>query len=228
MNLREELTAFPTDRRTLDYLNRVVPERGPTLGVSMPNLRRLARRLARGDFREAFESPLYYEEERIICCLLLEYGRLGYAEALRFADQLLPTIDNWWVHDCLVGSLKVVRENREDFLDYLAKYAESGRQFESRFVSVSLAFYFADPIYPERDLALLDRLNTEGYYARMGVAWCLAELMVESGERVLDFLTRPSRLDSWTRRKALTKALESYRVSAELKKQARALRDSIN
>ena len=76
------------------------------------------------------------------------------------------------------------------------------------------------------DLELLSRagkIPVGDYYLNMGVAWFFSVALVKNFDLSFGFL-RDADIDPWIKRKALTKALESFRVTVENKDKIRALR----
>jgi hypothetical protein len=63
----------------------------------------------------------------------------------------------------------------------------------------------------------------EDYYLKMMVAWFFATALAKRYEETIPYL-KEHRLEEWTHRKAIQKALESYRVSEEHKNYLRSLK----
>lgn len=66
-------------------------------------------------------------------------------------------------------------------------------------------------------------MRSEEYYVRMMVAWYFATALAARDENALPYLT-DRRLDPWTHRKAIQKAIESSRISPERNQFLRSLR----
>ena len=75
-----------------------------------------------------------------------------------------------------------------------------------------------DPVYLEK-VAAVDR---EESYIRMMVAWYFATALAKQETAALPYFER-GRLPEWTRRKAIRKAIESYRVPPACKTYLRTL-----
>ena len=65
-------------------------------------------------------------------------------------------------------------------------------------------------------ITILDNLKRPTYMSKMGIAWALATAMSKYEDKVFNYLENSS-LDDWTYNKALSKMLESFRVSAKAK-----------
>ena len=75
-----------------------------------------------------------------------------------------------------------------------------------------------DPSYPAQVAAV----TREEYYIRMMVAWYFATALAKQEAAVLPYF-EPGALPEQTRKKAIRKALESYRISPERKAYLRGI-----
>ena len=66
-------------------------------------------------------------------------------------------------------------------------------------------------------------IHTEEYYLNMMRAWYFATALAKQPDAVLPWLTE-RRLDVWTHNKTIQKAVESFRITPEMKQQLRELR----
>ena len=77
--------------------------------------------------------------------------------------------------------------------------------------------HFLNDIYLEKSFHVLNNLYHEDYYAKMGLAWAIAEAMAKFPKETSDFmLSKDNKLDTWTYKKALQKMKESRRVDKEM------------
>ena len=63
----------------------------------------------------------------------------------------------------------------------------------------------------------------EDYYLKMMVAWYFATALAKQYDSAVKFI-EDRRLDDWTHKKAIQKALESYRISDEHKEYLKSLK----
>ena len=63
----------------------------------------------------------------------------------------------------------------------------------------------------------MDRVLHDGYYVKMAVSWCIAEIGVKFNEKAMKYLSGDNHLDKFTYNKALQKMRESYRIDKEQK-----------
>ena len=69
----------------------------------------------------------------------------------------------------------------------------------------------------DRVIERLNEINHSGYYVKMGVAWCLAEIGIKYNEKLMNFLKNKNDLDDFTYNKTLQKMIESFRITKEQK-----------
>ena len=93
-------------------------------------------------------------------------------------------------------------------------YGAKQEEFSQRITAVLLMSHFLTDDYIDRVLEQMNRLNFDGYYTKMGVAWCVATAYAKYPEKTYAFLL-DNRLDDWTYNKSIQKMRESFRVSAE-------------
>lgn len=220
--VRRSLLAQAKDVR--DFTEKLVPGSQNVLGIRLPALRKLAKQIVADHPRMYLEqNPQEYYEERLLQCFVLGYMRDDFDVLLSWFLREIPYVDNWAVNDALCMDFKVCRRHRPETLAAIEPLFSSHREFEVRVAAVMLLCHFVTPEYVQTVMQVLDRLDTGAYYAHMGVAWAAAEVVVKFPERGISWL-QTCRLDEKTRRMAIRKALESFRVSAEDKEILRSLR----
>lgn len=196
----------------------------PVIGIRTPDLRRLAKRLAAEDYRAFLEvcGDDYYEEA-VLRGMVIGYAKLSFCEFLEEFYRFLPYVENWAVCDFCLSSMKIVKKNREAMFKEIERLIFDEREFYARAAAVLLLWYYADEDYAERIFPLLNRVETERYYVRMAVAWCVSELYVKCRKQTLEFL-KDNSLDDFTHNKAIQKITESNRVSREEKAEIRKMK----
>lgn len=197
------------------YYKKVVPGSKPSLGVRVPALRRLARDIAKGDWRFFMEGyPCDYLEQETLKAFVLGYVKDELSVILEAADAFIPQIHDWMVNDAFCQNFSVARKHREEVYSWLRKYIAADGEYPQRVAAVLLMSHFLVDEYYERVLAAMNRLKHPGYYAKMGVAWCVATAYAKYPQATMAFM-RDNELDDWTYNKAIQKMRESYRVPEE-------------
>ena len=131
--------------------------------------------------------------------------------------EFVPEIDSWAVSDTFVPTLKLKKDELEIGFNFLIPYFSSDKEFDVRFAVIMLLDYYINDEYIDRVLNILDNINHDGYYVKMAVAWCLAEIGIKYNEKLMKYLEGKNNLDDFTFNKTLQKMIESYRITAEQK-----------
>ena len=211
--IREKLDSM-RDAKYSDFSSALIPCcQPPLIGVRLPQLRLLAKDLAKGDWRnylrQASDGTF---EEIMLQGLTLGYVKAEVAEVLDYVRRFIPKINNWSVNDSFCLSFKLAKRHQEEVFHFLSGYFASEKEYELRVVAIMLMSHFLTDNYIDRVLQVLDGLRHDGYYLKMAVAWAVATAFAKYPERTMAFL-KCNHLDDDTYNKAIRKMLESYRVS---------------
>lgn len=205
------------------------------LGVRLPALHKLAKKLAREDWRgylEALSEEAESFEERmllgfLIACAKLQPGRgresITLQEQFSLIRAFMPYIDNWSLCDSFCASLKFSREFPEETWEFLQPFLQSKQEYEIRFGLVMIINYFITDEYIDKLFPVFDGIDHEGYYVKMAVAWAVSICYVKYPEQTKAYLEE-NRLDDFTFHKALQKIVESRCVSDEVRAQMRQMK----
>ena len=206
------------------FSRRLLPGTENVLGVRLPLLRRLARRLAKGDWAAYLDTAGDGSfEEVMLQGMVIGAICAPPQEVLARTAAFVPKIDNWSVCDSFCSGLKLARTHPEPVWEFLQPYFEDPRPFTVRFAVVMLLFYYLDDAHIDRVLSLLDGVRQPDYYARMAVAWAVSIAYVRFPEKTLAYLKTCS-LDDFTYNKALQKAVESRCVGEPARSLLRAMK----
>ncbi len=75
----------------------LVPGVNHMLGIRLPQLRRVAKEIAKKDWKAAMEEPDYYFEERMLRGMVLSYASKDMDKMLPYIADFIPMVDNWSV-----------------------------------------------------------------------------------------------------------------------------------
>ncbi len=207
-----------SDEKYRRFNQSLIPGAVCAYGVRIPQLRAIAKEIAAGDWRGYLASAQDGDyTERMLQALVIDHARCEPDESWRYIEAFVPKIDNWAVCDTFSGGLKRVRNDRAGTLPRLTKYLCSKNEFEVRFGVVMLMDHFITDEYADTVLNEMDRVRHDGYYAKMAVAWTVAECIAKYRDKTFMYLQQ-DKLDTFTHNKAIQKARESYRVSDEDKR----------
>ena len=218
-----------------DFSKALNPTSLPMLGVRLPELRKLAKKIAKDDYKSFLgQNPMDSFEMETLQAMVIGYTKDDLSSILSCAAAFIPKIHDWSVNDSFCQTFKICEkpQNQKECWDFFMKYADSQREFEVRVVAVMLMSHYLIDDYIDRVIQVLDSLYTgkrpdksDFYYAKMGVAWAVATIAAKYPEKCLAYMKSPqNHLDTWTYNKAIQKMCESFRVSEEIKEMMKSLR----
>lgn len=218
MNIREKLFENQ-DLKYKEFHKKLVPtvDEDRIIGVRVPVLRKIAKGLERNDF------PWDYYEEIMLHGFHIGYGKYTIDERLEMLDNFVPYIDNWAVCDCVCATLKFVKKNQKEFVDYLTKYFYSNSEYEVRFAIVMLMTYFLDDEYIDFCLDYFKNIKSEYYYVNMAAAWALSVAFVKYRDKVMGII-ESNCLTPEIHYMTISKICDSFRVDKETKELAKSLK----
>lgn len=192
------------------------------LGVRTPQLRKLAKEVYESDDRDVFlaDLPHQYYEENLIHFFMLAMIK-DFDRCVQMVEAFLPYVDCWPVSD--QASPKAFKRNHQKVLPYIKKWISSEHVYTARFGIRMLMNEFLGEDFKEEYLALAASKKGEDYYLKMMIAWYFATALAKRYDESVKYLENRT-LDEWVHRKAIQKAVESYRVTDEHKAYLKSLR----
>ena len=196
------------------------PER--IIGVRTPALRQLAKELAKredaGEFLAAL--PHRHFDENQLHAFIISLGK-DYGETLAAVDAFLPYVDNWATCDQM--SPAVFRKHRAELFPEIERWMASEHVYTVRFGIGMLMQHYLDADFDPAYLERVAALRSDEYYVNMMIAWYFATALAKQYDAALPYL-EGQRLDTWTHNKAVQKAIESFRITAEQKDYLKTLK----
>ena len=212
------------DEAYLDFQAKLVPNIAPEtmLGVRTPQLRAIANEVHMSADRDVFlaDLPHRYYEENLIHMFVLSAER-DFDACVRGVEAFFPYMDCWPVSD--QATPKAFRKNHEKLLPYVKKWIASEQVYTARFGIRMLMNEYLGEDFREEYPELVASKRGEDYYLKMMVAWYFATALAKRYEETLPYLEE-HKLEDWVHKKAIQKALESYRVTDEHKEYLKSLR----
>ncbi len=218
--IRSRLFALQ-DVKYRDFQSGLIPNIPPEtmIGVRTPELRQLAKEVGTDeDFLAAL--PHRFFDENQLHAFIISAIR-DKSECLRRAEEFLPYVDNWATCDQM--SLKCFRKSPEELLPRIRIWIKSPHTYTVRFGVGCLMEFFLDEHFSPEYIELVSELRSDEYYVNMMIAWYFATALAKQYETAVGYIERRS-LDPWVHRKAVQKAIESYRVTDSHKQYLRTLR----
>ena len=223
MEIQERLKNL-TDETYRDFQSKLVPNisKETILGVRTPALRAFAKDLKGTKEAEEFlkELPHTYYEENLLHFFLISAIR-DFDECVEAVEEFLPYVDCWPVSD--QASPKVFAKNHEKLLPLIQTWIASDHVYTKRFGIRMLMNEFLGEDFKPKYLEWVSKVEGEDYYIKMMVAWYFATALAKQYDESIVYIEE-RRLEPWTHKKAIQKAVESFRVSEEHKQYLKTLR----
>lgn len=207
------------------FSSKLIPNIDNVLGVRLPFLRKLAKKIAKNDIAENFiynYDDIYFEET-MLKGLVIGYIDCDINKMFLYCDFFVPKINCWSICDSFCNTLKSVKEYKELTFKYLDKYINSDKEYYNRFAIVMYMTYFIDEQYIDKIFNHFDNVKSKEYYAQMSIAWALSMFYIKFPDKTLNYLMNCNLLD-FTYNKTLQKIIESRQVSNEDKNFIRTLK----
>lgn len=215
-DIKAELVQL-ADPKYRTFSSGLIPGADNMLGVRIPDLRDLAKRIAQGDWQAYLrESTDDSFEEIMLQGLVIGYAKGNPDEIMSALKYFIPKIDNWSVCDSVAMGLKIAKKYPDRFWKFIQPYLDSDREFFVRFGVVMLLDHYVDDKHIDDVLNILDKITLDAYYVKMSVAWAVSVCYVKFPEITQEYLLNCS-LDDGTYNKSIQKIIESYRVDNDAK-----------
>ena len=224
--IRQELQSL-SDNKYAEFSKKSCPDTNKKiLGIRIPELRKLAQKIAKQEnWKELLnEADDNCFEEVILQGLVIAYRKMETQEKLEYIKWFVPKIDSWAISDTFCPTLKIKPQDLEKVWKFILPYLESNKEFDVRFAVIMMLDYYITDEYIDKVIQKLDKVSHEGYYVKMAVAWCLAEIGIKYNEKVMKYLKGINNLDKFTFNKTLQKLRESYRIDNEQKEELKKMR----
>lgn len=200
-----------------DFHSRLIPNVPPEniIGVRTPKVRKLAKEYSRHPEIDLFLQALphkFYDENNIHGFIIAECK--DYEKAIGYINAFLPYVDNWATCDLLRP--KVFGKNHGRLKKDIDIWLCSDEVYTKRFAIGMIMCHFLDSDFDESYLQRIAAIRSDEYYIKMMQAWFFATALAKQWDSAVGIIEN-HQLDTWTHRKAIQKAAESYRITPEQK-----------
>ena len=222
MPWREELRSM-AEPAYAEFASSLIPGRDDLIGVRIPGIRRLLKRILKDDWRSVLESGPECFEEEMLMLLIVATAPIDIEERIRLESRFIHLIDNWSLCDTYCGAFGFTPEESQRAWDHLRGLIHSGMEYPMRMSVVARMMHFTDRGSMEVLMRDIIENRHDGYYYKMGCAWAVATchtLYPDIGRRILE----SQELEIWIHNKSIQKIRESLRVPAEEKDFVKGLR----
>ena len=208
------------------FNRRIANTKKDVTGVRLPDMRRLAKDISKGMDAAAVLAFLKETDENsfeqvMVAGLVIDYAKLTDAEKISLTREYLKYADSWALIDSFTGKLK--RFDEKLWWDFAVECLGSDEEFTVRYGVIRFMESFLAAEQLPDVFAALRGVRHEGYYVKMGMAWLYADAALLDFKATIEEVDNPT-TDPWTRKKALQKMLESYRITDEQKALIRKIR----
>lgn len=247
-DIREQLSTMGEEKYR-EFSASLTPGVTNMLGIRLPELRKMAKQIAKTDWQQAIAEDDIYYEETLLRGMVISYVKGDMETMLPYITDFIPLVNSWSICDSVFMGMDILEKDRERTWEYIQPYLQSAKEFEirvaliimmqhllkcdadgkkmSRLRQVTIENLSDDKEkkgpYLERILTAADSVVTDAYYVSMGVAWLIAEAFCCFPYHTYLFLKENS-LDNTTHNKAIQKITESRIPTDEVKDILRALK----
>ena len=219
-----EMLLSVKDDKYKEFQTKLVPNIEPDtiIGVRTPQMRDVAKKVFASDLKDTFlqQLPHKYYEENLVHFFVISMIK-DFDECIAEVERFLPYVDCWPVSD--QASPKSFKKNHGKLIKYIKKWIASDHVYTARFGMRMLMNEFLGDDFKEEYLELVASKKGDDYYLKMMVAWYFATALAKRYDESVKYIEE-RRLDEWIHRKAIQKAIESFRVTDEHKEYLKTFR----
>ena len=216
MEIQKELFSLQ-DKEYMKFLSKLTPNvpEDTIIGVRIPEIRKLAKKLVRNNEYEDFlkELPHKYYDENLLHGAIISENK-DFENCIELLDSFLPFVDNWAVCDTI--SPKIFKKHKKELIEKIKEWSQSDKTYTCRFGVEMLMTHFLDEDFKKEYLEMVANIHSEEYYVKMVIAWFFATALAKQWDYAVIYLEN-NRLDVWVHNKTIQKARESLRILEDKK-----------
>jgi 3-methyladenine DNA glycosylase AlkD len=214
IEIEKELIRLSNEKNK-EYIDKVVPNINNSLGVRIPELRKLARVIVKDNYKDFLDNfPNTYFDYVVLKGIVLGYVNDDIDVILDYVRKFIPLINDWAVNDIFCSSFKICKKYPDKVWNFLMNYVDVDNEYYNRLVAVMLLNYYLTDDYIDKALDVLCKLNNQGYYNKMAISWAFATAYTKYPDKALEII-KSNKLDKWIHNKTIQKCLDSYKVSKD-------------
>ncbi|MDR1366777.1 MAG: DNA alkylation repair protein [Puniceicoccales bacterium] len=193
------------------FSQKLNPDGKNILGIRLPDLRKIAKQIAKSDWENYLHTATDDSfEEILLQGLAIGYIRIPIEEHLLLIGNFVSKIDNWGICDTFCGTIRIRPEDRAIVWDFLQPFFQDERPFFLRFAIVML-FKFIDEEHIGIIFTIISKIRHCNRYVKLSIAWLIGECCVHFPGKTIKFLESKA-LDPLTQNIAIQKIAESFRI----------------
>ena len=194
------------------------------IGIRMPVLKKFAKEFFRtepecvADFMNSL--PHQYFEENNLHAFFIE-NISDFDTAIKETERFLPFIDNWATCDSFAP--RIFKKYPDAVYQKILQWIHSDHPYTVRYaIGLLLSNYLDEQFRPEM-LELVSNVRSSEYYINMMIAWYFSFALIKQYDTAIPYIEKKI-LDPFTHRKTIQKAVESRRISVEIKAYLKTLK----
>lgn len=212
------------DDKYKEFQSKLIPNinKDTIIGVRTPDIKRIAKDVFGTKDVNNFlrDVPHKYYEENLLHMLLLSMIK-DFDLCIQELNFFLPYVNCWPISDQF--SPKVFHKNHDKLIDIVINWIQSEHIYTARYgMRILMNEYLGDDFKTEY-LDLIANKKGDDYYLKMMQAWYFSTALAKKYEETIPYFENHL-LDPIVFKKAIQKALESYRVSEFHKEYLKSLR----
>lgn len=224
--IRQELKTL-VDNEYAKFNQKLCPDtKKKIIGIRIPALRKIAQKITKQENWREFlnQTDDNCFEEVLLQGFVIAYSKIDIDEKVEYIKWFVPQIDSWAISDSFCSTLKIKPHDLDKVWKFILPYLKSSEEFHVRFAIIMMLDYYLTEEYVDKVLENLDKILHEGYYVKMAVAWCIAEIGIKFNDKAMEYLNGDNNLDKFTYNKSLQKMIESYRIDDKQKEVLKNMR----
>lgn len=194
------------------------------IGIRMPVLKKFAKEFFKAepecvaDFMNSL--PHQYFEENHLHAFFIE-NISDFDTAIQETERFLPFIDNWATCDSFAP--RIFKKYPDAVYQKILQWIQSDHPYTVRYaIGLLLSNYLDEQFRPEM-LELVSGVRSSEYYINMMIAWYFSFALIKQYDKAIPYIEKKI-LDPFTHRKTIQKAVESRRISVEIKAYLKTLK----
>ena len=223
--IQERLFTFPdTDYKAFNKTLLPTVDEHIMIGIRMPVLKKFAKEFFRtepecvADFMNSL--PHQYFEENNLHAFFIE-NISDFDTAIKETERFLPFIDNWATCDSFAP--RIFKKYPDAVYQKILQWIQSDHPYTVRYaIGLLLSNYLDEQFRPEM-LELVSGVRSNEYYINMMIAWYFSFALIKQYDKAIPYIEKKI-LDPFTHRKTIQKAVESRRISVEIKAYLKTLK----
>ena len=216
MEIQKELFSLQ-DKEYRKFLSKLTPNvsEDTIIGVRIPEIRKLAKKLVKNNEYEDFlkELPHKYYDENLLHGAIISENK-DFENCIELLNSFLPFVDNWAVCDTI--SPKIFKNHKKELIEKIKEWSQSDKTYTCRFGVEMLMTHFLDEDFKKEYLEMVANIHSEEYYVKMVIAWFFATALTKQWDYAVIYLEN-NKLDVWVHNKTIQKARESLRILEDKK-----------